>query len=283
MTNNLLVFQSDFGNFDGAVSAMHGVAKSVELAISIYEITHQIPQYNIWEASYRLFQAIQYWPANTVFVSIVDPGVGSNRRAVVAKTINNHYIVTPDNGTLTHLHHSHQLSEIRIIDESKNRLPQSGESHTFHGRDIFAFTGARLCARKISFEDIGPIIDTSSPVALPVKESILIGNTLEGSIDIIDLPFGNLWTNISRVQFQQLANEYGQSFQLTISANDQTIYEKKVAYGRSFADMEIGEPLLYVNSLDMIGIALNQNSFAEVNGIDSATKWDITIVNVSNL
>ncbi len=103
MTTGLLVFQSDFGKSDGAVSAMHGVANSVQRGIPIYEITHQIPQYNIWEASYRLLQAIGYWPSETVFVSIVDPGVGSDRRGVVAKTVNNHYIITPDNGTLTHV------------------------------------------------------------------------------------------------------------------------------------------------------------------------------------
>ncbi len=88
MTKGLLVFQSDFGNSDGAVSAMHGVANTVQLGIPIFEITHQIPQYNIWEASYRLLQTIGYWPEGTVFVSIVDPGVGSDRRAVVAKTEN---------------------------------------------------------------------------------------------------------------------------------------------------------------------------------------------------
>ena len=83
MTIGLLVFQSDFGNSDGAVSAMHGVANSVQPGISIFEITHQIPQYNIWEASYRLLQTINYWPNGTVFVSIIDPGVGSDRRALL--------------------------------------------------------------------------------------------------------------------------------------------------------------------------------------------------------
>ena len=162
MTKGLLVFQSDFGNSDGAVSAMHGVANSVQRGIPIFEITHQIPQYNIWEASYRLLQTIGYWPKGTVFVSIVDPGVGSDRRGVVAKTGMNHYIITPDNGTLTHVKQFIGITEVREIDESINRLPNSGESHTFHGRDIFAYTGARLASGVIKFEEIGPSFDPST-------------------------------------------------------------------------------------------------------------------------
>ena len=156
MTKGLLVFQSDFGNSDGAVSAMHGVANTVQPGIPIFEITHQIPQYNIWEASYRLLQTISYWPEGTVFVSIVDPGVGSDRRAVVAKTENGQYIITPDNGTLTHVKQFIGITEVREIDETINRLPNSGESHTFHGRDIFAYTGARLASGVIRFEEVGP-------------------------------------------------------------------------------------------------------------------------------
>ena len=96
-----LVLQSDFGESDGAVSAMRGVAKSVSGQVEVYDLTHDIPPYNIWEASYRLAQTVPYWPEGTVFVSVVDPGVGTDRLSVVAKTLSGHFIVTPDNGTLT--------------------------------------------------------------------------------------------------------------------------------------------------------------------------------------
>ena len=99
----LLVFQSDFGLSDGAVSAMYGVALSVDASLKISNNTHDIPTFNIWEGSYRLLQAISYWPEGTVFVSVVDPGVGCNRRSIVAKTSDGHYVVTPDNGTLSHI------------------------------------------------------------------------------------------------------------------------------------------------------------------------------------
>src|SRR6266436_10220645 len=80
--NKIIVFQTDFGLKDGAVSAMKGVAMSVSPDLKLYDLTHEIPAYNIWEAAYRLEQTVPYWPAGTVFVSVVDPGVGTNRRSV---------------------------------------------------------------------------------------------------------------------------------------------------------------------------------------------------------
>ncbi|HJF32023.1 MAG TPA: S-adenosyl-l-methionine hydroxide adenosyltransferase family protein [Sporosarcina psychrophila] len=277
MTTGLLVFQSDFGISDGAVSAMHGVANSVQRGIPIFEITHQIPQYNIWEASYRLLQAIGYWPNETVFVSIVDPGVGSDRRAVVAKTANDHYIITPDNGTLTHVLQFIDITEVRVIDETKNRLPNSGESHTFHGRDIFAYTGARLAAGVIQFEEVGPSVDPTSIITLPLKMSSIVEETITGIVDIIDRPFGNLWTNISRVQFREITKQYGDSIEVSISTDGRIIYNNIMTFGRSFADLHIGEPLVYVNSLDNIGIAINQGSFADAYRVGTGTNWEVII------
>ena len=277
MSAGLLVFQSDFGNSDGAVSAMHGVANSVQRGIPIFEITHQIPQYNIWEASYRLLQSIGYWPVGTVFVSIVDPGVGSDRRAVVAKTVNDHFIVTPDNGTLTHVKQFIGISEVREIDESINRLPQSGESHTFHGRDIFAYTGARLAAGVIEFEEVGPQANPAVLTSLPLKMSRIVNEVIIGNVDIIDRPFGNLWTNISRIQFKEIAEQHGDSFEVTISTDGRTVYNNIMTYGRSFADLHIGEPLVYVNSLDNIGIAINQGSFADAYRVGTGTNWEVAI------
>src|ERR1700754_2907674 len=97
----IVVFQSDFGVKDGAVSAMKGVAMGVSTDLKLYDLTHEIPAYDIWEAAYRLMQTVPYWPGGTVFVSVVDPGVGTERKSVVLKTKSNHYIVTPNNGTLT--------------------------------------------------------------------------------------------------------------------------------------------------------------------------------------
>jgi S-adenosylmethionine hydrolase len=101
----ILVFQTDFTYKEGAVCAMYGVVKSVDRELEIMDGTHEIPQYDIWSASYRLFQSMCFWPQGTIFVSVVDPGVGTPRKACIAKTADGYYVVTPDNGTLTHLKH----------------------------------------------------------------------------------------------------------------------------------------------------------------------------------
>src|SRR5437773_8339231 len=84
--NKIVVFQTDFGLKDGAVSAMKGVAMSVSPDLKLFDLTHEIPAFNIWEGAYRLEQTVSYWPAGTVFVSVIDPGVGTNRKSVVLKT-----------------------------------------------------------------------------------------------------------------------------------------------------------------------------------------------------
>ena len=122
-----------------------------------------------------MIQTINYWPENTVFVSVVDPGVGSDRKSVVVKTNSGRYIVTPDNGTLTHVIRLEGIAEARVIDETINRLPCSGESYTFHGRDVYAYTGARLASGIIDFEGVGPALDVSTLTSLPIVEPVLDG------------------------------------------------------------------------------------------------------------
>lgn len=275
--NKHLILQTDFGNSDGAVCAMYGVAISVNRDLKIYDLTHDIPQYNIWEASYRLYQTITYWPEETVFVSVVDPGVGSERRSIAVKTSQNHYIITPDNGTLTHIKKSIGIVEARIIDETVNRLPHSGESYTFHGRDVYAFTGARLAANIINFEQVGPVVSIDSIIELPKAEANLNNHILKGNIDILDIRFGNLWTNIDRPLFKELSVNYGDSFEVTIENDTRQIYKNIMTFGRSFADSHLGEPLLFVNSLDKIGVAINQGSFAKAYHIESGAQWKISI------
>jgi hypothetical protein len=187
--NKLLVFQSDFGLKDGAVAAMKGVANGVSTDLKLYDVTHEIPAYNIWEAAYRLEQTVPYWPEGTVFVSVVDPGVGTARKSVVLKTKAGHYIVTPDNGTLTLIARSEGIEALREIDEAVNRRKDSRQSYTFHGRDVYAYTGARLAAGVISFEEIGPALP-DTVVSLPHQPAVLENGTLKGTIAILDVQYG---------------------------------------------------------------------------------------------
>ncbi|MBR4290346.1 MAG: S-adenosyl-l-methionine hydroxide adenosyltransferase family protein [Oscillospiraceae bacterium] len=272
-----LVYQTDFGLVDGAVSAMYGVAYSVNPELKIHDLTHDITPFNIWEASYRLIQTINYWPANTVFVSVVDPGVGSDRKSVVVKTNSGRYIVTPDNGTLTHVIRQEGIAEAREIDESVNRLPRSGESYTFHGRDVYAYTGARLASGMIDFEGVGSQLDVDKLVSLPIVEPILKGNAVCGTIDVLDVRFGSLWTNIPRTLFLQTGIKFGDRVSITIENDTRTVYRNIILFARSFADVYVGEALSYVNSLDCVAVAINQGSFARAYNIGTGNSWRIRI------
>ena len=274
---NHLVFQTDFGLVDGAVSAMYGVAYSVHPQLNIHDLTHDITPYNIWEASYRLIQTIRYWPQGTVFVSVVDPGVGSDRKSVVVKTASGHYIVTPDNGTLTHVIRFDGIEEVREIDENVNRLPRSGKSYTFHGRDVYAYTGARLASGIIDFAEVGPLRDTDSLVRLPIIEPRLDGHAVCGTIDVLDVRFGSLWTNIPRTLFLQTGIQYGDRVSITIENDTRCVYRNIILFARSFADVYVGEALAYVNSLDCVAVAINQGSFARAYNIGTGNSWRIRI------
>ncbi|MDO5049210.1 MAG: S-adenosyl-l-methionine hydroxide adenosyltransferase family protein [Actinomycetaceae bacterium] len=270
-----LILQSDFGYSDGAVSAMHGVAYSVDPSLPIHDLTHNIPPYDVWEGSCRLVQTLGYWPEGSVFVSVVDPGVGSSRLSVVAKTKSGHYVVTPDNGTLTHIAIEYGLDGLREIDESVNRLPGSGESYTFHGRDIYSYTGARLASGLISFEEVGPALDPENAITLPVMEPYIEGDQAFGTIDTHDVRYGSLWTNIPREMFLQLGVEFGRYVQVHIRADHGDVYSSPLRYARSFADVSVGEALIYTNSLDNMAIAINRGSFAKAYSVGQGVHWKV--------
>ena len=272
-----LVFQSDFGLVDGAVSAMYGVAYSVVPDLKIHDLTHDITPFNIWEASYRLIQTINYWPEGTVFVSVVDPGVGSDRKSVVARTCSGRYIVTPDNGTLTHVLRAIGIASVREIDEHINRLPRSGESYTFHGRDVYAFTGARLAGGIIDFEGVGPELPVESLCSLPIVEPYLEGDAACGTIDVLDVRFGSLWTNIPRSLFLETGIRYGDRVSITIENDTRCVYRNIIQFAKSFADVYVGEALVYVNSLDCMAVAINQGSFARAYNVGTGNSWRIRI------
>ena len=272
-----LVLQTDFGLGDGAVSAMYGVAYSVSEDLMVADLTHEIPQYDIWEASYRLIQTVAYWPKGTVFVSVVDPGVGSTRRSIAVETVTGQYIITPDNGTLTHVKKMIGIRSARIIDESVNRLPNSGESYTFHGRDVYVYTGARLAAGVIDFAGVGPEVDTDSIIELSTVDAVYDGEKVCGTIDVLDVRFGSLWTNISRETFRKLGVEYGSRVEIVIENETRILYKNILVFAESFAKVSVGEALVYINSLDNIAVAINQGSFARAYSIGTGTNWRITV------
>lgn len=272
-----LIFQSDFGTQDGAVSAMHGVAYTVCPELRVFDLTHDITPYSIWDASYRLIQTVGYWPEGSVFVSVVDPGVGTDRLSIVVKTAGGQYIVTPDNGTLTHVKQRIGIAEARIINEKLNRLAGSEESYTFHGRDVYAYTGARLASGVISFEQVGPEIDPEKIVELQVIQPDMSDDHVRGTVDVLDVRFGSLWTNIPREMLKELGCCVGDNVEISIENDTRLVYHNIMRYARSFADVRIGETLLYINSLDCAAVAINQGSFADAYRIGTGSSWRITL------
>lgn len=272
----VLVFQSDFGLKDGAVAAMKGVSTKVSRNLQIYDLTHEIAAYNIAEAAYRLEQSARYWPEGTVFVSIVDPGVGSKRKSIVMKTKTGHYFVTPDNGTLTLISESMGIDAVREIDETKNRLQGSGESYTFHGRDVYAYTGARLASGTITFEEVGNPLE-GDIVKLPDLNATVENNQVIGSIPVLDVQYGNVWTNIDKSLLEKIDIKPGDSLSIQIVIRDQKRFDKSLLFANTFSDVPVDTELAYMNSLLKLSFAINQNSFALTHNISSGPDWKVIV------
>ncbi len=273
----IVVFQSDFGLKDGAVSEMKGVAMGVSTDLKLFDLTHEIPAYDIWSAAYRLQQTVPYWPAGTVFVSVVDPGVGTERKSVVLKTKTGQYIVTPDNGTLTLIAESLGVGEIREINEALNRRQDSKKSYTFHGRDVYAYTAARLAAGVISFEQVGPLLAKQEVVSIPYQKAELKGSMLTGTIPVLDVQYGNVWTNIPADLFQQLHINFGEVMKVRILHQGKEVYTGEMPYTSTFGAVAVGQPLAYLNSLLQLSFALNQGDFAAAGKIGSGGEWQVEV------
>ena len=271
-----LVLQSDFGIKDAAVASMKGVAVSVSRDLDIYDLTHEVPSYNIWEASLRLAQVAEYWPSGTVFVSVVDPGVGTQRKSVVLKTKSGHYFVSPDNGSLTAVAEQFGVEAVREIDEAVNRLANSEKAYTFHGRDVYAYTGARLAAGVISFAEVGRELP-AKVLSIPYQKPRVEEGRVFGNIEILDPQFGNIWTNIDRETFKALELNPGDDVRIAIFNDGNVVLTQTLPYFPTFGGVPVGEPLLYLNSLNNVSLAINQGNYSETFDIQSGASWSIRI------
>jgi len=272
----ILVFQTDFGVKDGAVSAMKGVAMEVDPGLKIFDLTHEIPAYNIWEAGYRLDQTAQYWPKGTVFVSVVDPGVGSERKSIVLKTNSGHYFIGPDNGQFTLIAKSLGIAEIHEINEALNRRKNSQASYTFHGRDVYSFTGARLASGIIDLNKVGPKLP-NKVITIDYQQPVFENGMIKGNIPILDIQYGNVWTNIDAITFKKLGLQFKDIMHVTITHGKETVFDGEMPYEETFASVEQGKPLCYLNSLLNVSFALNMGSFAEEHKISSGPDWNVQI------
>lgn len=270
-TRNAVVIQADFG---GAV--MPGVVYNVSKDLHIEVVQPLIPLYDIDAASRNLLYTAPVWPAGTVFVSVVDPGVGTPRKSVVLQTKTGHFFVTPDNGTLTHVAQELGIAGLREIDEKVNRLPGSEWSHTFHGRDVYAFTAGRLAAGIITFEQVGPELPPKV-VTLEYPAPTVSGGTATGMITSSRGRLGNTASNIDRATFAKLGLKEGAPVVVTIRKGDQVVWTDTVPFVRTFGEVPVGRVLLFVNSSGNVSLAINQGNFADTYQVDSGRDWTLSV------
>ncbi|HAX52899.1 SAM hydrolase/SAM-dependent halogenase family protein [Muricomes intestini] len=273
----ILVFQTDFTYKEGAVSSMYGVVKCVDRELEIMDGTHELPQYDTWSASYRLYQSLQFWPEGTIYVSVVDPGVGTSRRACVAKTVDGYYVVTPDNGSLTHVKKMIGIESVREIDESVNRLRGKGTEDVaiFHGRDLFGYTAARLASGIIDFEGVGPEYPVDEIVEHPLLEPVTEPGKVQGIFEINDPNFGNLWTNIPLKKFKEAGFEYGDYINLAVKHEGKTVFNQKVLFHQSFGFAQKGDPMIYNNELMKVAVAVSQGDFCSEYNLNYGPEWTV--------
>ena len=253
-TNGLIIMITDFGTKDFYVGAMKGAMYKVFPQAKIDEISHGVSKFDIKEGAYTLAKAAPEFPAGTVFVGVIDPGVGTQRKPIAMKTKNGNYFVAPDNGLLTLIGGSMGVAEVREI-TNHDVMRQDVQSSTFHGRDIFGPAAAHL-AKGFAFEKIGPVLEEY--VQLSISFAKIVNDTIVGQIEVID-EYGNVITNIRPNLFEKLGIQDGQTIEVEFS-HHRTVVGK---YVKAYGDAPIGFFVGLFGSGGVFEVAINQGNLAE--------------------
>lgn len=255
-----IVFMTDFGVLDDSVAICRGVMYGIMPEVRIVDLTHQVTPFSIFDGARYLYGASPYFPAGTVFVVVVDPTVGSTRKAIVAHSRRGQYFVLPDNGVITLVEQRDGIDAVREITNPAWMIG-SKLSSTFHGRDIFSPVGAHL-ARGDDWTTVGPEMAVKALVRLDVKAASVDQQGLNAMVIATDGPFGNLVTNVDGDDFLKLGYARGQEIPVKIGDR-----EMKIKFVKTFSDVPLNQPLLYIDSRGHLALAVNQNSFAATYGI----------------
>jgi S-adenosylmethionine hydrolase len=250
-----IVFMTDFGTANDAVAICKAVMLQVAPDARIMDITHQVTPFSIEEGARFLYGVTPYYPANTVFVVVVDPGVGTSRKAVIVKTKKSQYFVLPDNGLISPVVERDGLEGAREITNT-NWMIGDKISSTFHGRDIFSPTGAHLALGE-DWTQAGPVVDNL--VQLQPKTATVAANGITGEVIGLDDPFGSLITDVQGTDFKNLGYAYGDKVTLKIDNKSFTF-----PFHKTFGDVPLHQPLVYIDSRGRVGIAVNQGDASKV-------------------
>jgi len=253
-----IVFMTDFGTANDAVAVCKAVIVGIAPDARLMDITHQVTPFQIEEAARWLAGVTPYYPSGTIFLVVVDPGVGTSRKAVIVKSKKGQYFVVPDNGLITPVIERDGLDSAREITNTGWML-EPKVSSTFHGRDIFSPAAAHL-AQGWDFTLAGEVVPQL--VQLTTKLSTTSENGIEGDIIGLDDPYGSLVSDIPGEEFKKLGYQLGDK--IIVQLNKKPF---SVPYVKTFMDVPVGEPLLYIDSRGRMGLALNQRNFSQVNKI----------------
>jgi len=253
-----IVFMTDFGTANDAVAICRAVIVGILPDARIMDITHQVTPFSIEEGARFLAGVTPYYPAGTVFLAVVDPGVGTSRKAVVVKSKKGQFFVLPDNGLITPVADRDGVEAAREI---SNPAWMIGDkiSSTFHGRDIFSPAAAHLAAGD-DWTLVGPTV--SELVRLNPRVATVELKGILGDVIGLDDPYGSLVTNIQGDDFKKLGYALGEKVSMKIDAKPFS-----APYVKTFMDVPVGQPLLYIDSRGRVGIALNERDFSKANKI----------------
>jgi S-adenosylmethionine hydrolase len=263
-----IVFMTDFGTVDDSVPICKGVMYSILPDVRIVDLSHQVTPFSILDGARFLYGATPYFPGGTVFVVVIDPGVGSTRKAVIIKSKRGQYFVLPDNGLITLVADRDGLESAREITNPSWMIGKALSS-TFHGRDIFSPAGAHL-ARGDDWNEVGPSLDLKTLVRLDLEAPTVDDKGLHGEVIATDGPFGNLVTNVDAETFLKLGYQRGDSVPLMLG-------DKKIdlKFVKTFSDVPLKTPLIYIDSRGRFALAINQGSLAANYGIKPPVKFTV--------
>ena len=258
-----IAFMTDFDTKDDAVGICKAVMNSVAPGVQVIDITHQSTPYDIEEGARFLAGSAPYFPVNAVFVVVIDPTVGSTRKAIIAKSKVGQYFVLPDNGLLTLIQDRDEIEGVREINNPQWMIGAKTSS-TFHGRDIFSPAGAHL-ARGDDWTTAGPAIEVAKLVRLDIRSATIDVTGLHGQVIGTDGPFGNLVLNVPAETFAKLGYALGDIVPVKLGTRN-----LRFPFVKTFSDVAIGQPLFYIDSRGRLSLGVNQRSFAAVFGVQAS-------------
>ena len=263
----LIVCMTDYGTHGFYVGALHGAIYQVCPSARIETITNEIAEFDIQEGAYTLLQASREYPAGSIFIASVDPGVGTVRKAILVRTRNGYYFVGPDNGILTMVMEEFGVDWVRSVENPKV-MRQAGVSHTFHGRDVFGPAAASL-AGGVPPEDFGPLLQSTVRLALtPVKAT---PDEISGGVVMVD-HYGGLITNIPARLMDQAGLRIGQTLSLRLGDR-----ELAMPFTATYGDVPQGKPLGLISSAGYLELAVNMGNMANYAGAGRNTPVRIAL------